>query len=1399
MSSSSGRSDEQRVEHPKLEELKRLRKMYFLTLECHRDLFRHDFGLLITDWKERLPNLLDILTKQEMDWLLEASIESPDLIQKIVDFFIRCGYKDEPDLDEDGKPLLRRTTSVHRIAVDKIAFVNSHRTVDKIELLRKLFKIYDNFHVNYTDESGYTHFHAACKCGLEDVAKKFLDRGQDPSCVVPKTGDSPLHLALKNNKKEVSKLLLRNGANLISANSKGKTPLHLICNLYVNNGKELAEMLFKFCDEKRLPVKIDARDDEGNTPLHAAIFSGSIDLVEVLLRRGANPTLANDKGKTPLHVICPRNGNVGLSKLFELNDELQLRVPIDARDNEGSTPLHLATSCGNEELVERLLRRGADPTLANAEGRTPLHYVAERSRGVERFFRAIEDTWHTVQIDARDSEGDTPLLLALKGGHDVQNVRGLLRRGADPSLANKDGKTPLHVICQRNENRVLLRLFFEIWDAIENRGQVDARDNEGSTPLHLATSRGNAELVEWLLRRGANPCLANAKGLTPLHYVAKRGSGLERFFRAIKDTRKTVQIDARDNEGRTALEWAVASCCPPAVASLLERGADLSNFVFPTATDFDEYGKIDRSRDYVGDGPGRVCTMIKPAVATGLLAIVELLEPRLGHELDLGDALKIMGFFDKYKLYESEDFSASKDADDLADSILEEMAKKSTYMDHFEFASSYTLFELRYESMEACALRLKNMALIKCCFDAEGPDFFDSVLSKCTDPGCCCWCCSALRPRYKRLVDNIFPVNPQDGLIKNNMEKLMFYSLSSPEKLDRIGEYLFQRASRDISRRRNGFVIIAMEAMDQLLAACHAQTLNLFVESFLKMVQKLLESTDPQLQILATQSFVRFANIEEDTPSYHTRYDFFVSKYSSMCHSNNDDPSMRKQIRLAGIQGLQGVVRKTVSDDLVENIWNMVHMEKIVPSLLYNMQNSRYSNNDNITPESPTEERSDPPQFAETCMRELVGRASFGHIKCVIKPVLNHLDNHQLWVPNYFAIHTFRIVMFSIQSQYSYTVVEALMTHLDEHSQSSPKIRTSIADTLSKIISIAAGESVGPSVLEIISSLLTHLRVSVSRNMSSTNDEQLYQEVLINALGEFANHLPDYQKIEIMKFIMGKVPYADPDSVTSAGKGDVLLQSILLKSLLKVIFNKFLIVIIVIIRNCINSQVGTKYQTIHLNTTFPPSFLQPLLRMSLASDSEMRLLVHQIFHTLIDRHKNSEKLSKPTVSVVELDLAIEKATRPDVIFIRKHGPEIYSALHESLGLINNRVENIESIYTTVALLIVELCSEETVLEMLRLVMSLQDIALTNAQISIAIKFNLHVTAISLLVLIANVCNITTLIDYANKHEVLQSKLSDIFNNLMIEHRSPPTSATSPPESKLQTPAYELHFPEMFVC
>lgn len=109
-----------------------------------------------------------------------------------------------------------------------------------------------------------------------------------------------------------------------------------------------------------------------------------------------------------------------------------------------------------------------------------------------------------------------------------------------------------------------------------------------------------------------------------------------------------------------------------------------------------------------------------------------------------------------------------------------------------------------------------------------------------------------------------------------------------------------------------------------------------------------------------------------------------------MCHSGETDKEICKKIRLAGIRGLQAVVRKTVSDDLVENIWEQQHMDKIVPSLLYNMQGSNGSDPRDMSDmgSGQDDQALDPPVLAETCMRELIGRASFGHIRSVLRPVL---------------------------------------------------------------------------------------------------------------------------------------------------------------------------------------------------------------------------------------------------------------------------------------------------------------------------------------------------------------------------------------------------------------------------
>ncbi|XP_078468436.1 protein EFR3 homolog B isoform X1 [Lampetra planeri] len=572
-----------------------------------------------------------------------------------------------------------------------------------------------------------------------------------------------------------------------------------------------------------------------------------------------------------------------------------------------------------------------------------------------------------------------------------------------------------------------------------------------------------------------------------------------------------------------------------------------------------------------------------------------------------------------------------------------------------------------------------------------------------------CGCCGALRPRYKQLVDNIFPEDPAEGLMKANMEKLTFYALSAPEKLDRIGAYLAERLSRDVARHyRHGYVFIAMEALDQLLMACHSQSINLFVESFLRMVAKLLECSEPEMQVLGTNSFVKFANIEEDTPSYHRRYDFFVSKFSAMCHQSHDDPDATNKVRMAGIRGLQGVVRKTVKDELQADIWEPQHMDKIVPSLLYNMQHADPADSRSPSPLQVTErERDSPACLGESCLRDLLGRAAYGNIKNVIRPVLVHLDNHQLWDPNAFAVRCFKIVMYSIQAQHSHLVLQQLLGHLDTHSKDSARVRAGLVQVLAETVAIAAGGSVGPTVLEVCNTLLRHVRLSVDFQLTGRGgshededteyeEEKMFQESLIKTIGSFATTLPNYQRSEIMFFIMGKMPLPGCQPSLCAGHGGeeamYLIQTMLLRSVL---------------------QVTCGYHVSNMTSGLPSSFLEPLLSLSLLEHPDLRVIVMEILQSLVDRHGNRQKFASVSIwpDIAVLNLKMEKCSRQDVLFMKKHSQQLYRYLYLASQREDNSERNFRALFGTLAVLSVELAGEEVVVDLVRLALAMQEAAL----------------------------------------------------------------------------------------
>lgn len=565
-----------------------------------------------------------------------------------------------------------------------------------------------------------------------------------------------------------------------------------------------------------------------------------------------------------------------------------------------------------------------------------------------------------------------------------------------------------------------------------------------------------------------------------------------------------------------------------------------------------------------------------------------------------------------------------------------------------------------------------------------------TFLHKCVDNSCF----TCLQPRYKVLINNIYPPNPEEGLIKNNMDKLTFYALSSPEKLDRIGDYLYETASRDISRKRTQYVIMSLEAMNQILLSCHAHALNLFIESFLKLIQKLLECHEHVLQILATQSFVKYANIEEDTPSYHRRYDFFISKFSSMCHDSD------LELRMAGISGIQGIIRKTVSDDLADNIWKSHHLDKVIPSLLYNMHN---------------EMTSEGSQMAETCLRELIGRAAFGHVKGVVGPVLNHLDLHRLWPPSDMAYQIFRILVFSVQSQYSYLIIESLLVHLNKHVSSNFDIKTKIADVLAKIIKIISTNVIGSTVLEITNSLLDHLKLSVSED----KQQELYEKALLTSIGELSSNLPDYQKSEIMMFIVSKVNVQSNCSV----------QRTYLRALYV---------------------VSMKFTNVSMDRTFPRSFLDPVFNMIQSEHAELRILVQNVLHNLLDRHGNSEKFNEMVLVTEQTDVISEYPSSADTLFLRKYGVQLFRSIFTSLEYTNNTPENYKVTYKTLALISCELVSSENVSDLITFVMNIQELASGESKLPQSHKNQLHVLVICLFSLVVNLLPFTEFKQYIDK-------------------------------------------------
>ncbi|KAJ3270747.1 putative G-protein coupled receptor 63 [Terramyces sp. JEL0728] len=234
----------------------------------------------------------------------------------------------------------------------------------------------------------------------------------------------------------------------------------------------------------------------------------------------------------------------------KVKDYIDSGKDLNVKDEQGQTPLHMASNFGHINIVRILLEYNADIESKNSMGFTALHSAVMYGQlAVMKLLRK-----HMANIETQSNNGWTPLHTAAKRGH-LECVVYLVKAGVHLDSSNKLGLGALHLAVSGNHLKIAKFLI--------HHGAYPDTEDVGYTPLHVAALVGRLECAKYLLQCGANMVInfswqdkQNGTGNTPLHLASVEGE-IE-IVKVFLDMEADVFIKNFDNE--TALQIAHIEC-----------------------------------------------------------------------------------------------------------------------------------------------------------------------------------------------------------------------------------------------------------------------------------------------------------------------------------------------------------------------------------------------------------------------------------------------------------------------------------------------------------------------------------------------------------------------------------------------------------------------------------------------------------------------------------------------------------------------------------------------------------------------------------------------------------------------------------------------------------------------
>ncbi|XP_071108956.1 ankyrin repeat domain-containing protein 50-like [Haliotis cracherodii] len=303
---------------------------------------------------------------------------------------------------------------------------------------------------------------------------------------------------------------------------------------------------------------INCKEWIGRTPVMLAAGKGHRELVELLVRKGANVSLVDRFDNNILHSAC-LGGHVEVVK-YVLSQDM---VNINGRVWCGRTPVMLAAENGHRVVVELLVNEGADVTLLDKKGDNLLHLACQGGNvEVVKFVLSLG----MLSINSRGLKKMTPVMTAADKGH-KEVVELLVSKGADVSLLDKGHDTLLHLAC-RGGNVEVVKFVLSL-----GMLSINSRGWKKMTPVMTAADKGHKEVVELLVSKGADVSLLD-KGHGTLLHLACRGGNVEVVKLVL--SLDMVSINSRGWQEMTPVMTAADKGHKEVVELLVSKGADVS-------------------------------------------------------------------------------------------------------------------------------------------------------------------------------------------------------------------------------------------------------------------------------------------------------------------------------------------------------------------------------------------------------------------------------------------------------------------------------------------------------------------------------------------------------------------------------------------------------------------------------------------------------------------------------------------------------------------------------------------------------------------------------------------------------------------------------------------------------